>query len=118
MARRAFGDACSRVGGQNFFVVDRRDIHIDGAQVLVRATTRAGVAIVVDDNRDGVGVIPERVGRLVQVENVAGVVEVGVQVRQRPFQRQRVRQVSGDRNAGCSSTREISSRGGREGNSD
>ena len=49
----------SRVGRQYLFVIDRRDVDVDGPQVLIGAAACARVAIVVDDHVDRVGIVAD-----------------------------------------------------------
>ena len=62
IAGGAFGYRRSRVGRQHLLVVDRRDVDVDRPQILIRAAACAGVAQVVDDHVDRVGIVADRVG--------------------------------------------------------
>ncbi len=54
---------------------------------MIGAAAGPGVAVVVDDNRDRISVIPVGVGDCVLVLNVACIVEVSIQIGQGPRDR-------------------------------
>ncbi len=99
IADRPFGDRVAGVGRQYLFVVDGRDVDVDGAEVLIGSAACAGVAIVVDDDVDGVGIVAEGVGGPVQVLHVAGCVQEGVQTGQGAGQSQRSSAAAAHRHA-------------------
>ncbi len=66
---------------------------------MIGSAARAGVAVVVDDDFDRVGVVAEGVRRAVQVLNVAGGVQESVQVGQRAGQGQRSSAAAADRDS-------------------
>ena len=79
----AFGNRRSGIGCYCWWIVDCSDIHIHCTHRLIGAATRAGIAIVVDDNGNGVCVIAVGVRGIVQILQVSGVVEVGVETGRR-----------------------------------
>ena len=71
------------------FVVDCGNVNVHRAKVLIGSAAGARVAKVIDDHVDRVGIITVKVRGGVQVGDVAGRVQIGVQVRLRTGQRQR-----------------------------
>ena len=66
-------------------VVDIRDVDVDRTEGLIASATGACIAVVIDDDLNGVGVVAgEMPGVPCKILDVAGVVEVVVQVGQRP----------------------------------
>ncbi len=104
----AFGDSQRIVGVDRLLVVDRCDVNVHRAKVLVRAAAGARIAVIVDDHVDGVSIVAKRVCRTVQVGHVAGRVQIGIQVRLRTGQRQRGAR-SADRDAGAGDCRKVAS---------
>ena len=62
-------------------VVDGCDVHVHGCDQLVGAAAGTAVAVVVDGDRDGIGVVAERVRGTGELD-VGDVVQEGVDVRQ------------------------------------
>ncbi len=83
-------DSC--VGG---IIVDRADVDVDAAEIDVGTSTRCTcVAVVVDRDLNRIGIVAVEMHRAVQIADVAGGIEVVVQVGQRAADRQRRRRTT------------------------
>ena len=114
VAGGTFGHRRSGVGRQYLLVVDRRDVDVDGTQVLVTSAACAGVAQVVDDHVDGVGIVAEGVGGTVQVLHIAGCVQEGVQAGQCAGQGQRAGAAAAHRHAAAAGGTQVAAGRGAE----
>ena len=81
--RGTFGDRRSRIGREHFFIVDRCDVDVDRAKILIGSAAGAGVAKIIDDHVDRIGIIAVQIGRRMKVLNAGRIIKVLIQISDR-----------------------------------